>query len=249
MNICVISNDHRYKVLSQLLRDIGFNLIEYAEENLHICDILILSIVNEYSDSELIKIGKLIKDNCLVFSGNGPKIEKLLERQVIDYSKDPYFLQKNAELTAEATICLIFSYTQKSLRGQRVLVAGYGRIGKALCKILDFFGAEVFIYARRKEIQNEANSCGYMTVSLDGSLSYDIILNTVPSIIFTNEIIESISDSTVLFELASKPGGFENTLRVVDGGRLPGRILPKSASKIIFDTIIKHFPCEKGSLW
>ncbi|MBQ7353097.1 MAG: hypothetical protein IJW54_03730 [Clostridia bacterium] len=209
------------------------------------CNVLILSVVNEYSDSELIQIGKEINDSCLVFSGNGHKIEKLLNRKVIDYSKDSYFLQKNAELTAEATITLIYNHTQKSLDGQRVLVAGYGRIGKALCKILDFFGSKVYVYARRKEIQDEINAHGYKSVSLD-DLTYDIILNTIPSIIFTNEMMKNIPNNSVLIELASKPGGFGDEKGVIDGGRLPGRILPKSASKIIFDTIIKGFPCEKG---
>lgn len=245
MNICVISNDQRYKELGLLFCDYGFNLLENTVENLKMCNILILSVVNEYSDRELIQIGKEINDSCIVFSGNGHKIEKLLNRKVIDYSKDSYFLQKNAELTAEATLTLIYNNTQKSLNGKRVLVTGYGRIGKALCKILDFLGSKVFVYARRSEIQNEINDHGYKSVSLD-DLTYDVILNTIPSIIFTSEMMKKIPNDVVLIELASKPGGFMDERRVIDGGRLPGRILPKSASKIIFDTIIKRFPCEKG---
>ena len=75
----------------------------------------------------------------------------------------------------------------------------------------------------------------------------DIVLNTVPHIIFTKAITDSIPN-TVLFELASKPGGYEDLNRVVDGGRLPGRILYKTAAKIIYNTLTAYFPCEKGHI-
>lgn len=246
MNICVLSKDPRYKELSKLLNNNGFNSLTCTEENLRICDILILSVKKEYSDEQLIKTGVLLKSDCVIFSGSSQLICNLLNRSIIDYSKDCSFLQKNAELTAEAALSLIYSETKKSLSGQRVLVAGYGRISKALCKILRFLGAKVFVYARRKEIKEEIAACGYTNVCLNKLPSCDIILNTVPSVIFTNKIIRDISKDTFLFELASSPGGYEELTRVIDGTRLPGRILPKSAARVIFETIVPYFPDEKG---
>lgn len=246
MNICVLSNDLRYKKLSSLLIRNGYKLLESTKEGLMQCDALILSVALEYTTNEIKEISKLLKREAVVLSGNGEMLSALIGREVIDYSKDTEFLQKNAELTAEACLSLLYKELNASLNGQKILVSGYGRIGKSLCNILHNLGAKIYVYARRKEVQKEAFSLGYEIVTLNNLPKLDVVLNTVPNEIFSKELIDRELKSTILIELASNPGGYEDKSRVIDGGRLPGRIFPVSASEIIYSTITKHFPCWKG---
>ena len=246
MNICVLSKDLRYKALSNLLVANGYILLENTKDGLMKCDVLILSVTLEYTENEIKEVGRLLKSEAIVFSGNGEMVSSLIGRDVIDYSKNNEFLQRNAELTSEACLSLLYNELKMSLKGQRILVTGYGRIGKSLCGILESLGADVYVYARREEMQREASGLGYKIVKLDNLPKLDIVLNTVPQRIISKNLTDSRLKNTVLVELASKPGGYEDKSMVIDGGRLPGRILPISAAEIIYNTIVKYFPYRKG---
>ncbi len=237
MKINIVSKDSRYIKVNELLLQKGYDSFICSLDSYTGCDCLILSVANELTNEELKGLLAKTDINTLVLSGNKHRIESYFGGKIIDYSKNEDFLQKNAILTAEATVSYLQGLTKASLHGKKILISGYGRIGKALCPILKALGAQIFVYARRKEIREEIVRQGYISAELSYSVQCDIVINTVPANIFTKELISTIPMDTFIVELASSPYGFENMERVNIASALPGKTLPVSAARVVFDTI------------
>lgn len=154
----------------------------------------------------------------------------------------------NAVPTAEGAVEIAMSETPFTLHGSKCLVTGYGRIGKILSKMLRGIGARVSVEARKYAdlALIEGNSCE--AVSL-GELShhvgeYDVIFNTVPTLLFDREMLEKVKKDVLIIDLASRPGGVDFDaaaqlgVKVIWALSLPGKVAPVSAGMIIKDTII-----------
>ena len=231
MNITIISNDKRYEYLNEQLNELEYNS-KLANLNDTIdTDILILSVRKEYTDNEynsLFKRSKIKK----VFSSNYIK-------NSIDYTDNEDFLKKNAYLTAEGAITLYYNEVQETLLNKKVLILGYGRIGKYLSKMLKSLNCNVSVYARGKEIQNEIVLDGYNSAPLKNN-NYDVVFNTIPSNIVSNEF-----ENCICIELAN---GFLNKEKVINGNGIPGKMFPKTASKIILDAILPYLTIWEGHM-
>ena len=76
-------------------------------------------------------------------------------------------------------------------------------------------------------------------------MKYDVVFNTVPSLVFDKRLLEKTPDDTLIIDLASRPGGVDmNTAKamgkhVIWALSLPGKVAPVSAGKIIFSTVMK----------
>jgi len=239
MKINIVSKDLRYIKVNELLLQKGYDSFICSLDTYSGCDCLVLSVANELTDNELKELFAKTDINTLVLSGNKQRIHEYFSGRIIDYSKNEEFLLKNAILTAEATVSYLQNLTKATLYNKKVLISGYGRIGKALCPILKAFGAQIFVYARRKEVREEIVSKGYISAELEYSTRCDIVINTVPYNIFSSGLIYKIPKETFIVELASSPYGFENMERVSIASALPGKILPISAAQAVFDTIEK----------
>lgn len=239
MRISIVSKDPRYIVVNELLKEKGFNSCVCTPDLLDSSDYLILSVRNELTDDELKDVFSKIDNDTIVLSGNKTSIECFFDGQIIEYSQKEEFLQRNAYLTAEATIPYLYSLTRDTLLGKSVFVSGYGRIGKHLCRLLKALGCKVLAYARREEVGAQINEDGYEFAPIESCVQCDVVINTVPFNIFTKELIANIPSKTYIVELASYPFGFENMERVNQGGGLPGRVLPSGAAQAVFDTINK----------
>ena len=79
---------------------------------------------------------------------------------------------------------------------------------------------------------------GVSYLPLDRAGECDIIVNTVPSKIFNDQIISSIPKEACLVELASSPYGFSNMERVYLASGIPGKILTVSAARAVLDTVV-----------
>ena len=236
MIIEIVSNDQRYLEVDRLFRVSGCDSKICKPSEVNEPDKLILSVRNELSDEKLRTVFQRVKSSTKVFSGNTENVKKYFGGDIYDYSKNEYFLSENAFLTAEATVSYLHSLTGKGAKGQKFFISGYGRIGKSLSKILSMLGGEVFVYARREAVQREIVNDGHYFVPLEFAPNADVIINTVPSVIFKGELIDEIPKDATIIELASVCG-FEREERVNFALGLPGKILPKSAGKVIFDTV------------
>ena len=90
---------------------------------------------------------------------------------------------------------------------------GYGRIGKILSRMLHGLGANVWVEARKYADLAMIEGHGYEPLSL-GELKnvvgeFDIIFNTVPSLILDEALLKRVHPDTLIIDLASKPGGVD----------------------------------------
>lgn len=173
----------------------------------------------------------------------------------INYLKDESLVQKNAIATAEGTLEILINETAETVFGSKVLVTGYGKVAKAVSKMLTSLGASVTIAARRKEALAEAYCDGHKGVNISKLPNvigeYDVVINTVPSLVIDGEVLMNINDSSLIVDLASKPGGVDFALakdmnkRVIWALGIPGKVAPVTSGKIIYETL-SDIMKEKG---
>ena len=175
-----------------------------------------------------------------------------------DYYEDEIFTIKNAYLTAEGALQLAMASIKGSIRQAKCAIIGYGRIGRALGEMMKAIGANTTVFARKEEMLVWAEHTGlYVNKIVPGKESslevlseFDIVFNTVPERIITNEILLGITSKTLLIELASPPGGFDPDIaeqcevNFIKAGGLPGKYAPITAGRIVGETIVKFLKKE-----
>lgn len=105
---------------------------------------------------------------ALICGGMLDPAEALLQARGIsfyDYAKDEALLLQNAELTAEAALALLLERLPGPLAGSRILLCGFGRIGKLLARKLKALGADVTVSARKVQALELARILGYRRVT------------------------------------------------------------------------------------
>ena len=153
------------------------------------------------------------------------------------------FKEANSKLTAEGLLKDIIEISPFSIPESNILVAGYGSCGKQIASVLSLLGGHVTVYNRNKAFDCLAKVNGYTTqtsLNADDSLSnFNIIINTIPAGIFTDEHIAHINPDACLFEIAGTPGGFNmdsvrkhNLIYKACPG-IPGKTAPMTAARII----------------
>ena len=154
----------------------------------------------------------------------------------------------NAVPTAEGAIEIAIAETPFTIHGSKSLVLGYGKIGKILSKDLYALGAQTYVEARKYADLAMIEGHGYEPLPLDNLKDhiheFEIIFNTIPSLILDDEILAKVKKDALIIDLASKPGGIDFDaaksygLKVIWALSLPGKIAPVSSGAIIKDTIM-----------
>lgn len=165
----------------------------------------------------------------------------------INYLKDEALVQKNAIATAEGTLEILINETAETVFGSKVLVTGYGKVAKAVCKMLSALGASVTVAARRKEALAEAYCDGLDTVNIsqlrDVAGNFGVIINTVPALVIDSSVLMNVKEDSLVVDLASKPGGVDFVAakdlnrRVIWSLGIPGKVAPVTSGKIIYETL------------
>ncbi len=166
---------------------------------------------------------------------------------IVDYLHRDELAVYNAVPTAEGAIQLAMEELPITIHGSRCLITGYGRVARALARRLSSLEADVTVAARKFSDIAQAESQGHTGIEmrhLDDAGDFDVIFNTVPALIFSRERLEKLEKSTLLIDLASRPGGVdfnaaaELQVKTIWALSLPGRVAPKSAGRIIKNTIL-----------
>lgn len=190
-----------------------------------------------------------------IFSG---KCNLLTEKVPVCWKTNIYDLLENDEYnilnavaTAEAAISIIVKNTTFNICNSEILIAGYGKIGKVLAKILRGMGAKVTVAARGASDRAYAMCANHFAIHTDQIIDYAdkyrIILNTVPKVIIPEDTIRRLKKDCFILDLASMPGGVDFSscdkygLKYVHGLSLPGKYSPETSgeitAKIILDII------------
>ena len=206
--------------------------------------------VNMQFSNQVIRIEELVqylKNKTIIVGNINEEIEKKLldkNNKVIDIMKKEEFAILNGIPTAEATIEIILENTKKVIQGMNCLVMGFGRIGKILAHKLQGLSINVTCMITNEVEKAWAIVYGYDTVKIDdiknnGSKfkQYDIIINTIPKIIFKEEL-RDIKKETLIIDLAGKPYGIdrkiveEEKINFIEALGLPRKICTNNISKI-----------------
>ncbi len=213
----------------------------------------------EESGEKIHRIFETLKKDAIVLGGRiSPRIKDLATRaglKVFDYFASEEVLIKNAVPTAEGAIGVAIYNTDVTVFDSKIAIIGYGRIGRALALRLTALGADVTVFDRKDEKLALAMSEGARGVRIeykDGKSSllglsegFDIIYNTVPLWLVTEEIVSKIPNKTLVVDLASAPGGIDITVvkkygtNHIQALAIPEKIAPRSAGRIIAESIIK----------
>lgn len=189
-------------------------------------------------EGDIIVVGKAKAGLWEKAKENGIRIKELLE--------DEDFLFQNSVSTAEGALAKIISETPRQTRGEKVLVLGFGNVGKATAKLFRACGCFVTVTSRSRGIK-EAKSLDFNTISLmENNLSeYGIIINTIPATVLTAEKIASLSSDAYVMELASGSENIDmNTLALkgvnfIMAQGLPGKYTPLSEAEEMKKAIVK----------
>lgn len=167
--------------------------------------------------------------------------------EIIDIMKREELAVLNTIATAEGTIQLAIENTNKILHGSEVLILGFGRIGKVLARKLAGLSAKVTCAARKDEDLAWIQAYGHKATNIntigENLNKFDIIINTVPHVILTEERLKFVKKDCLLIDLASNPGGIDKktvkdqNLKFVWALSLPGKVAPTTSAEFIKDTI------------
>lgn len=195
-------------------------------------------------------LDSLNKNHTLIAGGLNKDVllmAKEREIEVFDILNNEQACLLNAIPTAEGVIKIVIEETDTTICGSSVMVIGYGRIGKVLCKMLNGLGAKVFVVVNTPISKAEAESLGYNTIMYEDINSYlpniDTIVNTVPSKVINKNNLIYVRETSLIIDISSKPFGvdFDDCknygVKVLLARSLPGKVAPKSAAIYIRDTI------------
>ena len=167
--------------------------------------------------------------------------------EIIDIMKREELAVLNTIATAEGAIEIAIANTNKIIHGSQILILGFGRIGKVLARKLAGLSAKVTCAARKDEDLAWIRAYGHMETNINtlgqNLEKYDIIMNTVPHTILTEERLKYVKQDCLLIDLASNPGGIdkkvakERNLKLVWALALPGKVAPTTTAEFLKDTI------------
>lgn len=169
---------------------------------------------------------------------------------VYDLCESDAFNIMNAVPTAEGAAAVAMGNMKTTVSGCNAAVLGFGRVGKALCRLLSAMGARVTAVSRKERDLAESAVCGYIPAdyaALPGlAEKQDVIFNTVPHTIITEEILSRMKADAFIVDLASRPGGVDTMsasrlgVRVIAALSLPGKVAPVTAGRIIAKCLDKR---------
>ena len=163
---------------------------------------------------------------------NGYRTEDLL--------KDPYYLSKNAAITADCALKVSAPLLKSAFADSPALILGWGRIGKCLARMLSALGCPVTVAARKASDRAMLEALGYRAADFPEIPSiltrHRVLFNTVPNLPLHSDIVDNWENG-IAIDLASEPGMQGKS--VIPARGLPGKYAPESSGKLIADTILR----------
>lgn len=274
MKFLIVGGDLRTIKLIEMLRNDGHEIKTYGIENADIQELKMLKNIKPSDINAVIGPIPLTKDEenlnapfvkekiamheLLPFLENqtliaGPISSDLKEKmekyniRAIDIMESEELVIYNTIATAEGTIEIAISNTEKNLHESKILILGFGKVAKTLALKLKGLSQQVTCAARKLKDFAWIDTLGFYVENinnLEQDLNeYDIIINTVPQIILTEERIKNIREDALIIDLASKPGGIDQeaikktNIKYILALALPGKVAPISSAKYIKEAI------------
>ncbi|MCR5607717.1 MAG: hypothetical protein K6G26_01475 [Lachnospiraceae bacterium] len=260
-SIGFLCNDLRYLYLANKLSYEKYNVFAYnmppdnISSNITLCN----SVNDLCKKAQIIFAPFPLKDvsfikylnntHTLISGGFNNDILSFLQNnsiKYIDLLKDESFILFNSIATAEGTVAKAIELTPINIARSKSLVLGYGRCGHTIAYTLRNLNSKVTVCARTNSKMADTPVYDFDTMVLPKLASdiskFDIIINTVPSPIISNEMIDSLKKDTIIIDIASSPGldhhyAENNNITTIHYLGIPGKISPKSTAVFLFDLL------------
>lgn len=197
------------------------------------------------------ELAERVPSGALVLAGKPEGVFPELARErglaVADYFAREELTVKNAAATAEGAVEILMRELPVTLLGSKILVVGFGRIGKLLSLRLHALGAQVTASARSCSDKAWIEALGLRSADtgrLCGALSgYAAVVNTVPALILDEARLKELDEGCICLDLASKPGGIDFAaaqrlgIRAIWALSLPGQVAPVTSGEAIRDAV------------
>ena len=254
--ICIVGGDSRLRTAKHILENQNFfvdSLGLYPEDkgNIELSDILLLPVPTTKDGKTVftpltnrkILLSEIAEkcNNQLILCCN----YKFENKHSVDYNTLDSYALLNAVPTAEGAIKIAIENTTYTLWKSKVLVIGYGRVGKILADRLKNLGCFVTVSARNPKDFAHLDALGFNYINTESLnknyLDYDIIFNTVDFEVLNDNTLKNCPCNLII-DLSSK-GGFNLEtakkcgIKAIKAPGLPGIIAPKTAAEILSNTI------------
>ncbi|MFB6364019.1 dipicolinate synthase subunit DpsA [Paenibacillus elgii] len=191
--------------------------------------------------------------HAIVFTGMAkPYLRELCSNEGIGlielFDRDDVAIY-NSIPTAEGAVMMAIQNTDITIHGSESMVLGFGRTGATLARTLQGMGAKVKVGVNKPEYYARAIEMGmnpFYTQELISHVSQvDLLFNTIPAMVVTAQVIANIPHRAIIIDLASKPGGTDfryaekRGVKAMLAPGLPGIVAPKTAGRIIADTLTR----------
>ena len=268
----IIGGDSRQIYMAEYLESLGYDISVYGlpqkeckinlKEEIAKTDAVILPLpltkddkyfystvpIKENAD----EIISYIRSDQPVFGGMISKgIESKIKRkniEVYDYFKREEVTVMNTVPTVQGILKAIIENIDYTIFSSSCAVFGYGRVAKITADTLSSLGANVTVCARKYGDIALSKTRGYTGCFIDefhkSANKFDIIINTIPSVIIDRKILNNLRKDCLIIDVASAPFGidygaaYELGIKAVQCPSLPGKVAPKTAGKIIADGIL-----------
>lgn len=255
MDMTVIKNVPNYLSFDEALEnsDIVIGPIPFSKD--------VHKINSKYSSVDIEAeelFSKLGKDKKLILGAINNYSKGLAEKYGIeywDYHNDEGYQILNTIPTAEGALSILINETKATLFGSRILILGYGRIGKLLSEYLKALGASVHVEARKDSDLSWITAERMKAIPLKELPHYlgemDIIINTVPAMLLDSIMLDLVKQDALILDLASAPGGTDfdyaskKGIKAIHAQGLPGKVACKSAAEYIYGTIKKYLCADR----
>ena len=264
MNICIIGNSKRSDVLAaELSTDDEVTVMKKDDEigELNLYDLIVLPVPSFKPNGNLNLGNKVSAINSEQLFRQIPKDTLVIScnyqnetHNIADLNKRDDFAFYNAVPTAEAAIKIAIENSDETLNESNILITGFGRVSKILADRLSSFNHRITICARSQKDLSYAKVLGFKVITFenvkDQIQNYDIIFQTVPALVISDELIKEMNKKSVIIELSS---GFRGTdldsakrcgIKIIEAPALPEKIFPISAGKIL-SKVVKQIVIEQ----
>ena len=179
---------------------------------------------------DLQKLLDSLPKGITVIGGNLPELSGY---RVWDLLQNPDYVAENAYITAHCAIRLAMDKLPIALRHCKVLVIGWGRIGKCLCALLKSLEADVTVAARKETDRAILHALGFRSTDTENldCTGCRVIFNTAPA-----TILPGGPEGCLKIDLASTPGIGGND--VIHARGLPGKDAPEASGELIARTVM-----------
>lgn len=249
MKIAVSGADERYTYLQKMLAEMGEEAVIARRAG----DLLGADgLVSAYPFTEEVARGlegmSAGARLWLIAPGGMPDLPERFSAESL--LEDAAFVNENAILTAEGAVALAMTRTPFALSGSRVMVIGYGRVGRALTEFLVGLRAVTTVVSRREQGRLQAMARGAYAASADKIKSEladqrVVFVATAERALGADELMYA-SKRALIFDLSSAPYGVdadaarEMGLTIYREAALPGRYCPESAAKALMRAVSRR---------